>query len=202
MQRARIDISLRRKSANAWRRVVCASFPLQLKRALLLLSVVFISSACSWLPFFSPTPSPQVYRNEGGAASGARVVQTAKKYLGVPYRPGGETARQGFDCSGLTQAVYWEHNISLPRKSEEQARVGAYVSRQNLQPGDLLFYDTGGSGAISHVGIYIGKDKMIHASQREGVCVESISKEYFQRRYIAARRVAGGMVAAKAKSRP
>lgn len=169
-----------------------------LRLIVLLTLLTFLTSGCG---LFRSAPRPQSYgRNEQGTASGARVVQTAKKYLGTPYRPGGESPRQGFDCSGLTQTVFSEHNISLPRKSEEQARIGAPVSRNNLQPGDLLFFDTSGRGYISHVGIYIGKDKMIHASQREGVCVDSISKDYFQRRYVEARRIAGGMVATKAKA--
>jgi len=171
-----------------------------LHRAVLLISLVLLTlsaNGCAW--FVKQPVSGGMYRSTGGAEVGGRIVQTAKRYLGVPYRPGGETPRQGFDCSGLTQKVYNEHDITLPRKSEEQARVGAPVARHDLRPGDLLFFDTSGRGAISHVGIYIGRDQMIHASQREGVCVDSISKDYFQRRFIAARRVAGSTVAAKAR---
>lgn len=171
-----------------------------LHRAVLLISLVLLTLSANGCAWFAKQPvSGGMYRSTGGAEVGGRIVQTAKRYLGVPYRPGGETPRQGFDCSGLTQKVYNEHDITLPRKSEEQARVGAPVARHDLRPGDLLFFDTSGRGAISHVGIYIGRDQMIHASQREGVCVDSISKDYFQRRFIAARRVAGSTVAAKAR---
>jgi hypothetical protein len=178
---------------------VCVATGFGLARGILLvLLLTFLTSGCG---LFRSAPRPQGYaRNDQSAASGARVVQTAKKYLGAPYRSGGESPRQGFDCSGLTQTVFYEQNISLPRKSEEQANMGTPVSRNNLQPGDLLFFDTSGRGNISHVGIYIGKDKMIHASQREGVCVDSISKDYFQRRYVSARRLTNGMVATKARA--
>ena len=87
-----------------------------------------------------------------------KVVQEANKYLGVPYVSGGNTPK-GFDCSGLTQYVYSHAvNISLPRVTTAQEKVGSEVSLNSLQPGDLLFY--GMRGNTTHVGIYIGNNKM------------------------------------------
>lgn len=89
-----------------------------------------------------------------------QAVETAKKYLGVPYVWGG-TSPRGFDCSGLVQYVYAQLGISISRTASSQAREGVYVDRANLTYGDLVFFARG--GYVHHVGMYIGDGKMIHA---------------------------------------
>ncbi|GLC28894.1 NlpC/P60 family protein [Clostridium omnivorum] len=119
------------------------------------------------------------------------VVSTAKSLLGTPYVWGGESPSEGgFDCSGFTQYVYKTAGYSLNRISSEQATQGIYVSKTNLQPGDLLFFSLAGDGRISHVGIYIGDGKMIH-SPKTGDVVKTtdITTSYWQSHYITARRI-------------
>lgn len=95
--------------------------------------------------------------------TGNKVVDYAQKLLGTKYVWGG-TSTQGFDCSGFTQYVYKKMGINIPRVSRAQASAGSPVSLSNIKPGDLLYFDTNGSGTTSHVGIYMGNGKFIHAS--------------------------------------
>ena len=118
---------------------------------------------------------------------GQAIVNSAKKYLGVPYVWGG-TSPRGFDCSGLVQYVCRQNGISLPRVAASQRNAGRYVSRANLQPGDLVFFGNG--GRINHVGIYVGNGNMIHAPQTGDVVkISSINSSYRVRRYAGAVRV-------------
>jgi cell wall-associated NlpC family hydrolase len=101
----------------------------------------------------------------------ANLVDTAGTYIGVPYLWGGASER-GFDCSGLTMAVYRLNGLQIPRSSREQFAVGAPVALDDLRKGDLVFF-RGRTGAVSHVGIYAGGDSFIHAPKRG----RSISRE-------------------------
>ncbi|CEH31026.1 S-layer homology domain-containing protein [Aneurinibacillus migulanus] len=92
--------------------------------------------------------------------------RTVQPLLGVPYRWGGASP-SGFDCSGFTQYVYKKLDVSLPRTASQQFEKGTKVSTSSMQPGDLVFFDTGG-GSISHVGIYMGAGKMAHAASGQG----------------------------------
>ncbi len=131
------------------------------------------------------TPGPSALR--GSNATADAIIATAKQYLGTPYLWGGITPK-GFDCSGFVQYVFKAHGISLPRTSREQYTAGTYVSKANLQPGDLVFFDTGGNG-ISHLGIYIGNNQFIHSSTSKGVVITSLSNTYWAPKYYGARRV-------------
>ena len=116
------------------------------------------------------------------------VVKTAKGFIGVPYRWGGSSAEKGFDCSGLAMAIYRLNGLKLPRTSGEQYEAGSWVSREKLTKGDLVFFDTRGSGRISHVGIYIGRDQFIHAPRTgKTVSTSSLSNTYYKKRYAGAR---------------
>lgn len=97
------------------------------------------------------------------SSKGEKVVETAMKYLGNPYVYGGTSLTNGTDCSGFTQGVMKIHGITLPRTANEQSKVGTLITKANLQKGDLLFFGSSTS-SITHCGIYIGNDKMIHAS--------------------------------------
>ena len=116
------------------------------------------------------------------------VVRTAYAYRGTRYRYGG-VSRGGFDCSGFTRHVYAKHGVRLPHSSRAQAAVGRPVSRDQLQEGDLVFFHTTRRG-ISHVGIYIGNGKFIHASSSgRGVRVDSLRDGYYSRKLVRAKRV-------------
>ncbi len=117
-----------------------------------------------------------------------KVVRTALAYQGARYRSGG-TSRGGFDCSGFTRYVYAKYGVSLPHSSAAQARVGRPVPRGQLKPGDIVYFHTYRRGP-SHVGIYTGNNKFVHASTHgRGVVVDSLGSSYYASRYMGARRV-------------
>lgn len=117
------------------------------------------------------------------------VVEIARQYLGVPYRLGGETPEEGFDCSGLVQYVFSRKGIRLTRLANEQFLQGQPVPREALQPGDLVFFSISGQG-IDHVGIYSGEQVFIHAP-RSGrvVSFDRLDSSYFSSRFQGARRI-------------
>ena len=118
------------------------------------------------------------------------LVVNALGFLGVPYRRGGNSADTGFDCSGFVRAMY-ETTIGLvlPRRANEQAAATQRIEQQDLQPGDLVFFNTM-KRAFSHVGIYVGEGKFIHSPKPGAqVRVENMSQGYWKRRFDGARRV-------------
>jgi cell wall-associated NlpC family hydrolase len=117
-----------------------------------------------------------------------KIVGSAKRFLGVPYRWGGSSPKNGFDCSGLTMAVYQLNGLNLPRSSSAQWRTGAHVDRSQLSKADLVFFATSGGSRISHVGIYVGDGRFIHAPGRgKKICITSFSNLYFRDRFLGAR---------------
>ena len=116
------------------------------------------------------------------------LVGTALRYRGVPYRYAGMTTR-GMDCSGLVVRVLLTHGIRAPHSSRQLYRLGKGVPVDELRPGDLVFFNTRGRG-ISHVGIYMGDGKFVHASSSGGkVEVDRLDTGYYQKRLVGARRV-------------
>lgn len=114
------------------------------------------------------------------------------KWLGTPYKYGGND-RNGVDCSGLMVAIYRDAlNIKLPRTSRQQSEWCRRVDIKNLQPGDLLFFDTSRdrNGKVSHVGLYLGSGEMLHSSTSRGVIVSAIVDNYYSERLLACGRVA------------
>lgn len=127
-------------------------------------------------------------RNYGGMDLRNEIVETAETFIGLPYQWGGSSADEGFDCSGLTMAVYHLNGLNLPRASKEQYRVGSPVERNDLVKGDLVFFAISGGNRVSHVGVYAGDDSFIHAPGRgKTVRVDSLSNTYFEARYAGAR---------------
>ncbi|HEU4965291.1 MAG TPA: C40 family peptidase [Bacilli bacterium] len=119
---------------------------------------------------------------------GKKVAAKARQYIGKPYAWGGTTP-SGFDCSGFAQYVLNVSGIHMPRNSYEQYEVGQPVSKQNLRPGDLVFFTTYAPGP-SHLGIYIGNGKFVHAlNQRTGVVTSDLDADYYKARYLGAKRV-------------
>jgi cell wall-associated NlpC family hydrolase len=117
-----------------------------------------------------------------------KIVGSAKRYLGVPYRWGGSSPESGFDCSGLTMAVYQLNGLNLPRSSSAQWRAGSQVDRSQLSKADLVFFATSGGSRISHVGIYVGDGRFIHAPGRgKKICITSFSNLYFKDHFLGAR---------------
>lgn len=116
------------------------------------------------------------------------IIKVAMDYLGVPYKFGGSSLR-GIDCSAYVQRVFRYFSIDLPRTAREQFKAGVKISKRELRIGDLLFFKTY-ARYPSHVGIYIGEGKMIHASSRsKKVTISSINDPYYVRRYIGAIRL-------------
>jgi cell wall-associated NlpC family hydrolase len=143
-----------------------ARVALVLGTAALLCAPVSRAGAQAAKPFESLSNSARTLRDS--------VVQMAKAQLGKRYRTGGTAPEKGFDCSGLVKYVLAALNVGVPRTAKQQARVGLAVLRDTaeLLPGDLLTFSKAKKG-ISHVGIYIGDGKFIHASSKAGKVIES-----------------------------
>ena len=133
-------------------------------------------------------PSPPALAEPAAAEALFQALST----LDIDYRFGGNSRASGFDCSGLVQYVYRSaYGIELPRLTLDQSRAGHTVDRQRLQPGDLVFYNTLDQ-PYSHVGIYIGDDRFVHAPRTgAAVRVESMRAAYWHRRFDGARRILG-----------
>jgi cell wall-associated NlpC family hydrolase len=143
----------------------------------------FLSAGCSsYGPITPVQPPPRAERSE--------ALLQALLALGLDYRNGGNSPATGFDCSGLVAHVYQQAwGIQLPRSSAAQSQAGVAVSLADLQPGDLVFYDTL-KRPYSHVGIYLGDGKFVHAPKSGAkVRVESVKSAYWAQRYNGARRI-------------
>tara|TARA_R110000823_G_scaffold92999_12_gene203792 strand:+ start:2633 stop:3115 length:483 start_codon:yes stop_codon:yes gene_type:complete len=158
-----------------------------LKKATLLLfvvfSVVFISCKSS-KSVTSDSKSVSKQKNS--------IVKTAKENLGVNYKFGG-TTKSGMDCSGLIYSTFKKFNYKLPRSSYEMANEGKEVSKSRAEPGDLIFFKTGGSRKINHVGLItdITKNEIffIHSSTSKGVIISSTSEAYYAKAFEKIKRV-------------
>jgi cell wall-associated NlpC family hydrolase len=171
-------------------------------RVALILTPVFLITACA-----PPGPRPAYSRESGtwvsfqtedyswtspgeagspGAGSPSELRTVAESYLKTPYRYGGKT-RKGMDCSGFVQQVFEEaYQMRLPRSSAAMARYGKDVDREDLQPGDLVFFKT---LRINHVGIYMGDGYFIHSQSGIGVTYTRLDAPYFASHYAEAKRV-------------
>ena len=118
------------------------------------------------------------------------LVVNAMGFLGVPYRRGGNTAENGFDCSGFVRAMFEQTvGLILPRRAREQAESTQPIDPKDLKPGDLVFFNTMRQ-KFSHVGIYLGDHKFIHSPKPgERVRVDDMRQAYWERRFTGARRV-------------
>ena len=131
----------------------------------------------------------QSVRNTFGGKASELVIQ-AMGLLGVPYKRGGNSEEKGFDCSGFVRHMYEKSvGLVLPRRAEEQAKVTEEINRSELKPGDLVFFNTL-KRTFSHVGIYVGDGKFIHAPRPgKSVRVDDMREAYWQKRFNGARRV-------------
>jgi cell wall-associated NlpC family hydrolase len=139
----------------------------------------------TFLAFFAPAMAAATTRDYGHAAAIEALVT-----VGARYHYGGSSPDTGFDCSGLVAHVYeraW--GVELPRSTAEQRHIGRPIKRAELQPGDLVFYNTR-NRPFSHVGIYLGDGDFVHAPRRgQRVRVESLSNPYWRARFSGARRL-------------
>jgi cell wall-associated NlpC family hydrolase len=118
------------------------------------------------------------------------LINNAMQLIGVRYRWGGNTPQSGLDCSGFVRYVFNDtFGFLLPRKSAQMSKVGLEIGKEELRPGDLVFFNTM-RHAFSHVGIYVGDNKFIHAPSRgKSIRVDDMTKVYWEKRYNGARRV-------------
>lgn len=148
----------------------------------------------------APAPSKQATKSTSAkkqtpllsrfSTRGEALARTALAYRGAPYRFGGRSAQTGFDCSGLVQTVCAKWGIYVPRAAHAQYTAGAPVPANSLQPGDLVFFKNTYKRGLSHVGIYIGDRKFLHAAGvRYGVMVSSLDAPYHRNHYVGARRL-------------
>jgi cell wall-associated NlpC family hydrolase len=138
-------------------------------------------------PVVAAAPDTTKARKAGDSIKD-RLLRVARRMLDVPYRFGGTTL-WGLDCSGFVQKSFAFLDLDLPRTAREQFREGAKVAKSDLSPGDLVFFRTYAKYP-SHVGIYLGENRFVHASARDRkVTVDSLDKPYYEKRYIGAKRL-------------
>lgn len=161
---------------------------------LVLASLLFASCGTARKARRAPAaPSREISKRDRETATRVdRLLDFARNYMGVRYRYGGNSPREGFDCSGFACFVFSEFGTQLPRVSADMSREGRYVGKNELQKGDLVFFATGSSRRINHVGIIIETRPevlMIHSSSSRGIRIDDINSDYYRKRYVTSRRV-------------
>ncbi len=150
-------------------------------RALLLVTLALsILSGCGM----------SLHRSVDSGADRTKVVEIARELLGTPYRYGGESPRHGFDCSGLVQYAYQQAGLEIARTTGQQYRQVQAIPSRFLRPGDLVFFSTKYNRFVSHVGIYLGNNRFIHApSSGKTVSVANMRDPYWRRHFASAGRL-------------
>ncbi|SDO00069.1 NlpC/P60 family protein [Paenibacillus sp. yr247] len=120
-------------------------------------------------------------------AAGSEMDNAVDGLIGTPYKWAGTTTK-GFDCSGFTAYLFNQFGIDLPHSSKSQNQEGYWIDKKDLRKGDLVFFNTDGSG-VSHVGMYLGDGEFVHSATSQGVVKNKLSESYYAKRYVSARRV-------------
>ncbi|WMW64265.1 C40 family peptidase [Nitratidesulfovibrio liaohensis] len=159
--------------------------------AVLLLSVVALAGCAGKQQIAIPPDAQPQIRQQTPSAPSQALVHTARSALGVPYRNGGRTPTEGFDCSGFVWWTFYQHGVNLPRTTEEQAACGSPVPPGNeLRPADIIVFRTGSGPLGLHTAIYTGGGQFVHSPKPGGtVREESLTVQYWQRAFLAARRI-------------
>jgi len=162
---------------------------LRLAKALLFVGLLPFTAAHADEPIVVPPPSPVSFVDRA-TTTAQDTIDQAMDLLGIRYRRGGSSPEAGFDCSGFVSHVFREGlGMVLPRSSKEMSKSGQEVSREELRPGDLVFFNTM-RRAFSHVGIYLGDNQFVHAPRTGGrVRIEDLNHSYWTKRFNGARRV-------------
>jgi cell wall-associated NlpC family hydrolase len=135
-----------------------------------------------------PSDKPQSKQSRDDKDMGAIAARTAERFVGIPYRWGGDNVVEGMDCSGFVRAVYNLCGVSIPRTSREQFTAGEPVTKDDLKDGDLVFFGSS-EDKINHVGIYVGNGRFVHAPRRgEDIKISTVDESYFEKRFVGARR--------------
>ncbi|TVX98994.1 C40 family peptidase [Paenibacillus cremeus] len=152
--------------------------------------VMSLFAGLSTAAFAAPV-SAAVTQSSTAGSLGSRIVHTAESYQGKVRYVFGKRDPQHliFDCSAFTQYVFQLNGLSIPWGSRVQAQVGSYVSKSQLQPGDLVMFSVSTPGQINHVGIYIGNGQFINNLPHKGVVISDMNSSYWTSHYITARRV-------------
>ena len=138
--------------------------------------------------YIVPPDAYPTTKSSGNKSLRDKIVQTARTYRGIPYRWGGTSTRTGFDCSGLVMAVYRLNGLNLPRTSRQQFKAGSPIPRHRLKKGDLVFFATGKTRQVTHVGIYTGRGRFIHAPGKgKKIRTDMLTSEYYLSNYVGAR---------------
>jgi cell wall-associated NlpC family hydrolase len=167
-------------------RTGCTTAGGALRAALLVLAAVWLGGCAAPPPFQREIPPPPVTETATDAA-GTAIAHAAQALIGTPYRYGG-AGPDAFDCSGLVSYVHRQLGYLTPRTAAQQYAQARPVPRADLQPGDLVFFRLSG-GAVSHVGVYLGHDRFVHAPQTGGRVREAgLDDEFFRDRYAGAGR--------------
>ena len=143
-------------------------------------------------PTVAERRAPVNYDDEAPATQkAADVIAYAKEFIGTPYVYGGTDLLAGVDCSGFIYSVYQDFGITLDRRSRDQINDGERVAKEDLRPGDLVFFNTGGDSVISHVGMYIGNGEYIHSTNgaANGVTISDLNSDYALNTYVGAARI-------------
>ena len=163
--------------------------PIRQARVLLLAALLIAPDVHAEEPIVVPLPL-QVSFVDRATATAQDAIDQAMDLLGIRYRFGGSSPESGFDCSGFVSHVFREGlGLILPRSSKEMSKSGEAISRDELRPGDLVFFNTM-RHAFSHVGIYLGDDQFVHAPRTGGrVRIEDLRDRYWMKRFNGARRI-------------
>ena len=163
--------------------------PIHLASVLLLAGLLVAPGAHAEEPIVVPPPL-QVSLVDRATATAQDAIDQAMDLLGIRYRRGGSSPEAGFDCSGFVSHVFREGlGLMLPRSSKEMSKSGEAISRDELRPGDLVFFNTM-RHAFSHVGIYLGDNQFVHAPRTGGrVRIEDLRENYWIKRFNGARRI-------------
>ncbi len=165
-----------------WQNNIKKLFLTPLRRRLWLLGLMLL--------LLTSCGSPLYRAAAGGNQEREKAVDVAQSLIGTPYRYGGDSPKKGFDCSGLVQYAYQQAGIELPRTTRQQYRRVQAIPSQFLRPGDLVFFTTEFNRFVSHVGIYLGDNRFIHApSSSKQVSISNLNNPYWRRHFAAAGRL-------------